>query len=400
MMRTMIPAFIAILLGGSVVGGAVAQGQVGVDFDAGPLGKLKSAAGDVHYRKLVPEGERLENGIYDPSVAYAPDGSVGWLAYSSVTSTAKPFAGYVHTHLARSTDRGARWQFVKVLNASTDGNLTMPDGKQLPGVWRYEVPTLVCDASDPDPSGRWKLFAHRYFWAPKYDRMVVYGWIMLRTAADPAGEWSAELPLFGAGASPRAPYHKTLVDLNALDPSLHNMIAYSEPGALAHQGRLYLSLTALEPQGFLGFSVSHTIILLASDDHARSWRFVATLLTRDDAQALGCDFFDGSALAEDAGRFFVLAAPMLRMGKMEVHEGTAAFEFESLAEGRLRRDTKHAPVVAAYFAPQPGIFSGPGAGQATYDPRNTAGGLIMPQINLRARPELFQIFQTGRRIAP
>lgn len=361
----------------------------------GPLGALKQAAGDVHYTKLVPTGERLEGGIYDPSVAYTPDGSVGWLAYSSVKGDFKPIGQYVHTHLARSTDGGAHWQFVKVLNASTDGTLTMADGKSLLGVWRYEVPSLVHDATDPDASRRWKLFAHYYFWSPKKDRMVAYGWIAMRTAADPAGDWSAEVPLFGAGRSPLAPYHKTLVDLNALDASLHNAVAYSEPGALAHDGRLYLSMTALKPKLPLG--VTHTIILLASDDHGKSWRFVSTLLTPDDAKGLGCEFFDGSSLAEDGGRFFLLAAPMVR-NRFEVHHGTAAFEFASLAEGRLRRDAKQQPAISAYFAPQPGIFSLVGAGQATYDPRNTHGGLIMPQLNLKAYPEVFQLYQTGLRI--
>ena len=57
-------------------------------------------------------------------------------------------------------------------------------------------------------------------------------------------------------------------------------------------------------------------------------------------------------------------------------------------------------VVAAYFAPQPSIFFGTGAGQATYDSRNTPGGLIMPRFSLSAYPGAFQIFQTGRRIVP
>jgi len=369
-------------------------------FRAGPLGAAQAAAGDVRYTKCVPLGERLEGGIYDPSVAYTLDGSVGWLAYSLVTGKHKPIGAYVHTHLARSTDAGASWQFVKVLNPATDAVLTRPGQDPLPGVWRYEVPTLVCDAADPDPDGRWKLFVHRYFWSPKQDRMVNYGWIALRTAADPAGKWSAEVPLFGAGKSPRAPYDKTLIDLNALAQPLKNTVAYSEPGALAHEGRLYLSMTALQPRLSLkGIVVSHTIVLFASDDHARSWRFVATLLTPGDAGSLGCDFFDGSALAEDGGRFFLLAAPMLNK-KLETHYGTAAFEFDSLEKGRLRRSAKDAPVVAAYFAPQPSIFSGPGAGQGTYDAKNTAGGLLMPQFNLRTYPEVFQIFQTGRRILP
>ena len=54
---------------------------------------------------------------------------------------------------------------------------------------------------------------------------------------------------------------------------------------------------------------------------------------------------------------------------------------------------------ASEFAPQPGIFSGPGAGQACYDEHNTKGGLLIPQFHLKAYPEVIQIFQTGRGIS-
>jgi len=103
------------------------------------------ASGDA---KLVVAGDAVDRGIYDPSIAYAPDGRTGWLAYSSVTGTGNLVRGrlalgqYVHTHLARTTDGGAHWEFVKVLNPSADGTLTMTDGTQLSGAWRYEVSSL------------------------------------------------------------------------------------------------------------------------------------------------------------------------------------------------------------------------------------------------------------------
>lgn len=361
----------------------------------GPLAELQRAAGDVHYAKLALAGDLLQSGIYDPSVAYSPDGRVGWLAYTSIDGDYKPVGQFTHTHLARTTNNGASWQFVKVLNASTNATLTTDDGKTLDGAWRYEVATLVCDPTDPDAARRWKILTHCYFWSPKVDRLVQYGWVDLRTASDPAGDWSPHIPLFGAGKFPLGANHKTLIDLNTLDASLRNTIAYSEPGLLAHDDKLYLGITALQPHPL---GPRHTIVLLASADHGHTWRFINTLLTHDDATKLGCADFDGSSLAEDAGRLFLLASPMRRGKVPEVHEGTAVFEFESLAEGRLRRDAKQLPAIVNYFAPQPDIFSIVGAGQSTYDSHNTNGGLIMPQFNVKAYPEVFQIFQTGRKI--
>ena len=395
-----------IIVGAAALGSlgflALGRAREAVKFRDSEIGKRKDAAGDVHYAKLALAGDAVDRGFYDPSIAYAPDGRTGWLAYSSVTGAGNLVGGkfalgqYVSTHLARTVDGGATWTFVKAVNASTDGTLIMSDGAELKGVWRYEVSSLVCDAADPDAARRWKLFVHRYFWEPKRDRMFTHGWIALRTTADPAGAWSEEVPLFGAGKNPPVPYHTTLIDLNTLDSSLKDTVVYSEPGVLADGARLCLSLSAVRPRlSLTGVKLEYRIILLASDDHGATWRFVRTLLDPEDAARFGCEMFDGSSLARENGRFFLLVTPG-HQGAM--HDGTVAFAFESFAEGKLRRDANGQPIVAAYFAPQPGIFSGPGAGQATYDSHNIHGGLILPQFNLRAYPEAFQLYQTGRRI--
>jgi hypothetical protein len=367
----------------------------------GPLATLKQKAGDVHYTKLVIAGEQNRGGIYDPSIKYSPDGKTGWLAYSSINGDFKPVGPYVHTHLARSDDHGKTWHFVKEICRSVDGSLQRPGQDPLPGVWRYEVPSLCCDPTD---RGReWKLFVHKYFWNAQKDRMPDYGWIALRTASDPAGPWSEEVPLLGAGPVvlfgllgagqfPREPYHQTKVDLNPLSPNLADGVAYSEPGTLVQDGTIYLSLTLLKPSG------PERIVLLASKDHAQTWRFVRVLVDRKDAQALGYSVLDGSSLAADRGRVFLLASPGTRS---DSHDGTVALEFESLCEGRLKRNRDGSPLVAAYFAPQPSLQSGSaGAGQSDYDEHNTEGGLLMPQLNIQAYPEVFQIYQTGRRIVP
>jgi hypothetical protein len=375
--------------------------QAEPDPAKGPLAPLKLAAGDVHYTRLVIAGAKLEKGIYDPSVSYTPDGSVGWMAYSSVTGNGNLINGkvslgeYVSTHLARTTDGGASWTFIKALNKSTDGTCEMADGKKLQGVWRYEVSSLVCDPTDPDVNRRWKLLVHRYFWERDHESRQTHAWIVLRTAADPAGEWSDEIPLFGAGRNPPAPYHKTKVDVNALDASLKNTVVYTEPGALVHDGKLYVSLTALHPRlGLGGISIGYNIILLVSADHGVSWKFVGTPLTSEDARHFGYAYFDGSALSVEDGKVYLFAVPG---SKKQMHDGCVVFEFKSLQQGQLKRDDTGQPELANYIAPQPGILSGPGAGQATYDEHNTSGGIIMPQFNLKDYPDVFQIYQTKRR---
>jgi hypothetical protein len=351
-----------------------------------PVVPLKQAPGEVTYRRLEIAGDHSNGGIYDPSIKYSRDGATGWLLYSSITGDHKPVGPYVSTCLAKTLDHGATWSFVARINASADATLDLGHGQSLPGAWRYEVATLVRDEGAPE--GDWKLFVHRYFWNSKRDRMPAYGWIAMQTAQDPAGPWSAEVPLFGAGANPPPPYHETRIDLNRLHSDLGNSVAYSEPGALGRDGVLYLSLSSLWLFG------PERIVLLRSRDHAKSWEFVRTLTTRQDARDLGYEFLDGSSLTQDHGRFFFLVSPA--SGNL-MHEGTMAFEFTSLDDGRLRRDATGHLQIAAYFPPQASILFRPmGAGQSDYDEHNTAGGLIMPQFNVHEYPRVFQIYSTGR----
>ena len=154
-----------------------------------------------------------------------------------------------------------------------------------------------------------------------------------------------------------------------MNPNLADAVAYSEPGTIVRAGTIYLSLTLLKPSG------PERIVLLASKDHAATWRFVSTLVSRKDAQALGYSVLDGSSLAADRGKVFLLASPGT---SGLVHDGTVALEFTSLAKGRLKRKSDGSLLVAAYFPPQRLILSGPGGGQSDYDEHNTEGGLLMP----------------------
>jgi len=347
----------------------------------------------VSYSKLALTGEaQVQGGFYDPSVAFTPDGKVGVLAYSALLGSAKwnfPIGPYIQTHVAQSTDGGQSWRYLTTVNGSLDGSVTMQKlfgSSSMDGVWRYEVPSLVYDAGDP---GReWKLFYHRYFWSKSKDRMPAFGWIALKTASDPAGPWSPEIPLFGSQHLPPAPYH-TAVNLNSLSPSLSDVLIYTEPGAYYRNGTIYLSLSALGMHG------PEKIVLVASRDHGTTWDFRGTLVTNADAQALGYKRLDGSAIAEDRGAVYFMASPE---GDKAMHEGTSVVEFKDLDHGVLARDSQGMLTPKKLIPCQAEIMSKPGCGQATYD-QHDVRGLIMPQANFNDKPHIFQIWQSNVHLA-
>lgn len=99
------------------------------------------------FTEIFVEGDKELNGIFDLSIEYGPDG-IGWMAYSRVS-----IPKHVSTHLAKSTDQGASWHYVGVVNQSHAQTVHI-GGKTFEGVWRYETPSLVYDPWDvPEKDG-------------------------------------------------------------------------------------------------------------------------------------------------------------------------------------------------------------------------------------------------------
>ncbi len=152
----------------------------------GPPGAVVDQKTADRYEEIPIAGEDLKNGVFDPSLEYDGRGTL-WMAYSRVEVPKK-----VDTRLAKSTDEGKTWHFIAGVNLATEGSIRTSGGETVAGVWRHETPTLVRDPSDT--ARPWKLFWHKYFASAPYDapqsRMLQYGWIAYREAADPAGPWS------------------------------------------------------------------------------------------------------------------------------------------------------------------------------------------------------------------
>jgi len=349
-----------------------------------------------HARAAPPQpvqisGEQSLNGVFDPSLEFVPGSSEGWLAYSAVFGDVQPWGPHVETHLARTQDAGASFSFVSVVNASEPGTLSLIDGSTAMGVWNYEVSSLVYDPDDPGKE--WKLFAHKIFRHTDQNFTTeqnepAYSWIVLKTAPDPTGPWSAERALLSSGPLPPAPYNVIEFAINDLDEtdSLDALRVYSEPGAFYRKGVLYLSLTGLVDTG------SDRIVMLVSLDHGATWDYAGTPLTNADAIALGYERFDGSAIAEEAGQAFLTVTPDSPEGP--VHDGVLIFAIDDLATGALAR-AGGIPVVHNSLPAIAGLPVERRGGQVDFH-ESSVTGILQPSLHFEAFPLAFRIYATRR----
>ena len=366
-----------LLAGGLGVVGLAASGCGAPRRPAGGPGS--------RFEKLVVAGDPVLNGLFDVSVEYGPDGT-GWLAYSRVA-----FPQYVSTHLARSDDRGRSWTFVGAINRSRDDTITV-DGREVAGARRYETPTLVYDPAD-DPARRWKLYAERYVAVPPHrpdNNLHGDGWIEVRYAGRPGGQWSEPVRLFGSPAS------GSRIDLHRLHPDLAGMSFYNELGSIALEGVLYLSLDASATPSGLGDWENRRIVLISSGDHGETWRYSGTLTDHDDASERGYLVLTGSSLVKEGNRLFLLVTPSGAKGlgrKNRGHDGTWIVEFEDITPARLKRDAEG----RLEFLRKIPVDRDSG-GLSDYHEQNTHGGILFPQIDTQAPPDVFQTYMTRQRI--
>lgn len=212
---------------------------------------------DGPYKKINIVDGTVNNGRGDPSLEYGPDGT-GWLTYTSVDIK----NSVLITHLAKSTDKGKTWKFVKVINQPS------PDiVGGIRGNWAHETTSIVYD---PDDIGKeWKIFWFRYFRAErsigkKKEHTWLNSWIAYKYASNPEGKWSEEIPVFGMGN-----FRNKGVDLS----SLH----YKD-------GTLYLSIEGSAAPTGKGKWDKKKIVLLASNDHGKTWKYVGILTDYNDAK--------------------------------------------------------------------------------------------------------------------
>lgn len=339
------------------------------------------------WERLKVKGDSLHNGSADPSLAYDENG-VGWMSYSRVKIP------HVNTRLAKSTDHGKTWKFVQKINTAHKGQ-SFHKGKVVKGTYDFETSSIVYD---PDDKGReWKIFYLKYITAKinpfKIERIYNNGFIGYRYTSDPEGKWSDEIPVFVQGPFIDQNIPGT-INLTELHPDLKKITYFTEPGALVHEGVLYLSLDARPTYHLKGFEHDR-VILVASKDHGRTWEYVGTATTHEDSKGFGFVTFTGSSLVAANGKVYLFTSPSGTIKPpYKGHVGTYIFEFEDIKRAKLKRDRKGKLIVQKHIKPQ-----WEKGGQAHYDEQNTGGGVVIPQQNDSARPDPFRLFSTHDNLA-
>ena len=357
----------------------------------------------------------LNSGTFDPSLADTPPGERAWMSYSAVDPSPRwpqKNTRTITTRLAYSDDAGRTWND---LGAPVNGLTEIDMGSGKGGSWNSEVSSLVFDPGAP-PHEQWKLFWHHYLMVGTTGQYA-NGWIGYRAADTPRGLLSApEVKLFGTfayksennmtdGATGSPVPGAPLVDIAKMDPSLKMCVAMSEPGAMATPSGLYMSIDCYAPKvsnvvGLLGigvFGVQRKTILLKCEGPPQrqdSWRYIATLLTSDDAQFFGKDAFTGSDLFSARGHAYLLASPVSNKPWKNAYNGCYLFRFASLETGTLEREQGHPlPLMKIHG------FADSFNGACTYQASVPGAGFLFGQVTTEGRP-VFHIYTTGPREFP
>lgn len=322
-------------------------------------GSCPSADGGASPARIDFPGVGLGPGLGDPSLELDPSGSRVWMSYTGVeppTATAI----LIQTHIAHSDDSGAHWTDDGLLTPARDVTLPNPP-PQDKATWEQETSRLLADPWGA-PSERWLIFWHRYI---DINDQAALGeaWIAMKTAPAPlplAG-WSAEHKLFVSAAYSGA-YDSEVgppeVKLSDLSPDLAECYVVAEPGAMATQDAIYVSLDCHK-------DLTHgRVVLLRRPRTTGKWEYAGTLLRHEvDAPPLGFQGMTATDLEDVGGKHYLVVSPygpvtLTDGGSKVFYLGCMMFPIDNLDTATLARKNGSLVPAAAVVPPKPNSFRG------------------------------------------
>ena len=253
----------------------------------------------------------------------------------------------------------------------------------------HEVSRLVYDPFAPAGT-EWKLLWHRYLsmWMGNNLRLFEHGWMGLRTAAAPAGPWSAERKLFtGIGydtvndATIGAPEFRP----DALFPgaaALGSCALFTEPALLVQVDGIYVAMLCGSLPG------SKVVLLRCAHDFS-TVEYLGDFLTDVDAALIdpGYDGFSAAELVETDKGIYLMVTPTV---PGDGYRGCLVFVVTDLGTATLARSGNTPTVVESVFG-TPGSFNG----ACGYTDAASGSGIIYSEFFPGEVPE-FRLFGSGK----
>jgi hypothetical protein len=300
-------------------------------------------------------------GYGDPSLERDPLTGTLWLSYSWLDISTSPGPDFlVRTHLARSTDNGTSFQFVRAINTSDLVN--HPDNGQQ-GWLIHEVSTLAMQ-----PDGQWQVL-----WLQYFDP----------TGADPRYDFQFNrslAPTPGALGDNQQGWARTPITTPSFGaalrfdniPEVSDCTVQTEPALFSHEGTLYLASHCLI-QGDNGRRLDLERIVLFRDE-GDSYTFVGNLLEASDFAGLGGEGVTQPDLSVSRDGTVLLTVTPKNFGVDPQHQGCVVLAVEDIATARVARDSNNVPIRRATLTSD---GNGLGPGLCAYDPDSNTGVMLV-----------------------
>lgn len=337
----------------------------------------------------APHVTEAFRGYGDPSLEFDESTNTLWLAYSWLNiliSDPGPPAKFdlgVRTHLAKSTDGGNTFEFVREVN--------IPEIESHPdtGVqgWSiHEVPTLLKQSDES-----WQLLWFKYFnplgtVAGVDERQEFLYWRTQLDMPENLGDnnevWARAA---GASTSWNAP-----IDLNDI-AEISDCTVMTEPALFALNDENYLASSCLvvDPSGRR--TDLERLVLLRENNNG--YEFVGTILDSSDAANLGVDVIQQAdiSVARDGG-IVMIVTPII-LGNNPDHQGCIVYEFDDFATASIKRGS-NGQALARNVITADGNGLGPGL--CTYDAASDSGILlVIVTVSLNGADVEFSLRATG-----
>jgi len=316
------------------------------------------------------EGITTFRGYADPSLRTDPVTGELWLSYTKVENQAGLF-----THLAKSSDGGNSWEFVRTINAP---EFVVFEGDNYKS--SYEVSTFT-----PSANGSW-YYTWIYYLRDKNGRPPRS--IKFDVTSASSLSQIPNSPRIFVGGNAMSSEYQPQVNLSMV-PGAPNCAVWTEPSLLEQYGVLYLLAECVHNE----YSIFSAIP--GADAKDLDWRYVGQIENIAPEVHSDAEFMTQGdvAMAKDGSLLYIFTPTSLIEGG-DIHYGCYVAELESLANPTIMRISSGEPLLRAIITDSSAGPLGPGA--CGYD-KNSDSGIVFirREFDLANKDVRFFMHATG-----